>query len=123
MSINIVALSGNLGRDAELRVTKGGQSVTSFSVAVNSRKKDPNGEWVDYPNWVGCILYGRLGEVLAPKLTKGTPVSVSGSLSYSSWESEGTKRSKLEVVVKDIEIMSKGSAQTGNDLYDEDIPF
>ena len=116
MSINKVIVSGNLTRDAELRTTASGNPVCSFGVAVNDRRRNQNGEWEDYANFVDCQLFGRRAEAIAQYLTKGTKVAVEGRLHYSSWEDRngGGRRSKLEVYVDELEFMSgRSSAQNG----------
>lgn len=104
MSINIVSISGNLTRDADLKVTQSGTSVLSGTVAVNERVKQGD-QWVDKPNFVDWVLFGARAEKIAGYLTKGTKVAITGRLSYSSWTDKQTnqKRSKLEVVVTEIE--------------------
>ena len=129
MSINRVNISGNLTRDPELRQTQGGMAILSLGVAVNDRRKNAQtGEWEDVPNFVDCVVFGTRAEKLAQYLAKGTKVAIDGKLRYSSWEKDGAKRSKLEVVVDEIEFMSRGGQrqqqQTASaDLYDENIPF
>lgn len=104
MSINSVSISGNLTRDAELKVTQGGTPILSGSVVVNERTKDANGNWVDKPNYVDWVLFGARAEKLAGFLTKGTKVALFGRLSYSAWtDKQGNKRSKLEVVLTELE--------------------
>lgn len=120
MSINSVNISGNLTRDPELRQTQGGTSVLGFGIAVNDRRKDANGEWGDVPNFVDCIVFGKRADALAPILSKGSKVCISGKLRYSSWEKDGQKCSKIEVAVNELELMSKPKK---DDLYDENIPF
>ena len=103
MSINRVCISGNLTRDSELRYTSGGMSILSFCVAVNERRKNQQtGEWEDYPNFVGCVLFGKYGEAMQQHLAKGTKVAIEGRLRYSSWESDGQRRSKLEVIADEV---------------------
>ena len=145
MSINMVAISGNLGKDAELRRTQSGTTIVSFSVAVNEgRKNNQTGEWEEYTNWVSCSMFGTRAEKLAEYLKKGTKVSIKGKLRYSEWERDGQKRSKLGVIVDEIEFMSsKGGHSSGGQsvhgdrqenqpqevidvdasVYDDDIPF
>ncbi len=121
MSINRVCISGNLTRDAELRVTASGMPVLALSVAVNDRRKNPqSGEWEDYPNFVDCTMFGTRAEKLAQYLTKGTKVAIEGKLRYSSWERDGQRRSKLEVTVDEIEFMSRQNAEQGNPPYVSD---
>jgi single-strand DNA-binding protein len=107
MSINRCILSGNLTRDPELRSTAGGTSVLSFGIAVNDRRKNnQTGEWEDYPNFVDCTMFGARAEAVGRFLAKGNKVAIEGKLRYSSWEKDGQRRSKLEVVVDEIEFMS-----------------
>ena len=111
MSINKVCISGNLTRDPELRATAGGTQVLSFGVAVNDRRRNQQtGEWEDYPNFVDCTMFGNRAEALARILRKGMKVAIEGRLRYSSWEDKngGGRRSKLEVVPDEIELMSQG---------------
>ena len=128
MSINRVNISGNLTRDPELRATAGGTQVLSFGVAVNDRRRNPQtGEWEDYPNFVDCTMFGTRAEAVSRYLSKGSKVAIEGKLRYSSWERDGQRRSKLEVIVDEIEFMSRGqqggqgapapSAGYGQDFY------
>ena len=129
MSINRVNVSGNLTRDPELRATRGGMQVLSFGVAVNDRRKNPQtGEWEDCPNFVDCTMFGTRAEAVSRYLSKGSKVAIDGRLRYSSWEKDGQRRSKLEVVVEDIELMARRDqaaeeAAPQVDVYDSDIPF
>ena len=114
MSINRVNISGNLTRDAELRATPGGTQVLVFGVAVNDRRKNPQtGEWEDYPNFVDCTMFGTRAGALSRYLTKGSKVAIEGKLRYSSWERDGQRRSKLEVIVDEIEFMSRATQGEG----------
>lgn len=108
MSINRVNISGNLTRDGELRQTQSGTAVLSLGVAVNDRRRNQQtGEWEDVPNFVDCIVFGQRAQGIAQYMTKGAKVAVEGKLRWSSWEKDGQKRSKLEVVVDEIEFMSR----------------
>lgn len=123
MSINRCNISGNLTRDPEMRALRNGTQVLSFSVAVNDRRKNPQtGEWEDYPNFVDCTMFGTRAEAVGRYLSKGTKVAIEGKLRYSSWEKDGQRRSKLEVIVDEIEFMSQRQ-QAPADVYDEDCPF
>ena len=147
MSINRVIISGNLTRDPELRQTASGLPVLGFGVAVNDRRKNQQtGEWEDYPNFVDCTMFGTRAESVAKFLQKGSKVAIEGKLRWSQWERDGQKRSKIEVIVDELEFMtsrnsdSSGSQQSGYaaqqtapaqtpapavnaSVYDEDIPF
>lgn len=127
MSINRVIISGHLTRDCDLRHTSGGTAVLGIGVAVNDRRKNPQtGVWEDVPNFVDCTMFGARAESVARFLSKGSKVAIEGKLRYSSWEKDGQKRSKLEVVVDEIEFMSRGQqsgAYDAVDVYDEECPF
>lgn len=122
MSINRVIISGNLTRDPELRKTAGGLPVLGFGMAVNDRRKNQaTGEWEDYPNFIDCTIFGSRAEGVAKYLAKGTKVAVEGKLRWSTWEKDGAKRSKIEVIVDELEFMSKTEAPTVDPV--DDLPF
>lgn len=149
MSINRVIISGNLTRDPELRATASGMPVLGFGVAVNDRRKNQStGEWEDYPNFIDCTMFGARAESLSRYLSKGTKVSIEGKLRWSQWERDGQKRSKIEVIVDELEFMSSRNSDSSHagyaaqqsyaapapapvpaapavdaSIYDEDIPF
>ena len=145
MSINRVVISGNLTRDPELRKTAGGLPVLGFSVAVNDRRKNPStDEWEDYPNFVDCTLFGARAASVAKFLSKGAKVAIEGKLRWSQWEKDGQKRSKLEVIVDELEFMSRDNGNQASTkpkdasayqamqqisggaavpVYESDIPF
>lgn len=135
MSINRVVISGNLTRDPELRQTQSGTSVLSIGIAVNDRHKNAStGEWEDYANFIDCTLFGNRAEAMSKLLQKGSKVTIDGKLRWSQWERDGQKRSKIEVIVQDIDPSgnlkkSSGEAVEGvaideeTGLYEEDIPF
>lgn len=110
MSINRVNISGNLTRDPELRQTTSGTAILRFGVAVNDRRRNQSGEWEDVPNFVDCVVFGNRAEPLSRFLSKGSKVAVEGKLRYSSWERDGQRRSKLEVVVDEVEFLSPRGA-------------
>ena len=113
MSINRVNITGNLTRDPELRATAGGTQILSFGVAVNDRRKNPQtGAWEDVPNFVDCIVFGQRAEAVSRFISKGSKVAIEGKLRFSSWETkDGDRRNKLEVIVDEIDFMSRASGQ------------
>ena len=118
MSINRVVISGNLTRDAELRSTASGLPVLGFGVAVNDRRKNQQtGAWEDYPNFIDCTMFGTRAESLAKYLLKGTKVAIEGKLRWSQWEREGQKRSKIEVIVDELEFLSSRDASGSSNGY------
>ena len=149
MSINRVVISGNLTRDPEVRMTQSGMPVMSLGIAVNDRRKNnQTGEWEDYANFIDCTMFGTRAQNVSQYLSKGQRVMIEGKLRYSQWERDGQKRSKIEVIIDDLDFASNrgGSGQgsygagnagdvsaysapstpvidTSSSVYDEDIPF
>lgn len=140
-SLNTCTLSGNLGNDAEVRYAAGGMAITSFSLAVNHRRKQQDGSYADETSWVDCTIFGKRGESLQANgyLQKGAKLAVVGHLRMSTWEADGQRSRKLEVIVDNIIGMTnyrqpqQPQAQQPYqvqpqqayvpDVYDEDIPF
>ena len=139
MSINRVVISGNITREPEIRRTQSGFAILSFGVAVNDRRKNPqSGEWEDYANFLDCSVFGKRAESLDNILYKGMKVAIEGKLRWSQWERDGQKRSKVEVIVDEIEFMrnkakdgggmyeastSMGGPSISEGIYSESIPF
>lgn len=135
MSINHAAISGNLTRDPELRTTATGFNILNFSVAVNERRKNSQtGEWEDYANFIDCTMFGTRAESVSNYIQKGSHVCVEGKLHWSSWEKDGQKRSKIEIIVDEIDFTGSGKGKgtstapqvadaPQNSLYDDEIPF
>lgn len=112
MSLNRCTISGNLGADPELRLTQGGSHILSMRIAVNDRRKNSQtGEYEDYCNWVSATMFGPRAEAISKHLRKGQKVAIDGKLRYSEWERDGYRRSKLEVIVDDLEFMSRNEGQ------------
>lgn len=128
MSINRVFLAGNLTRDPETRSTAGGTCVLTFGLAVKERQKNSQtGEWEDRPNFFDCTMFGKRAEAVSRYLSKGSKVALEGRLKWSQWERDGQKRSKVEVIVEELEFMSQKAASYDGgyepDVYDSEIPF
>lgn len=105
---NKVILMGNLTRDPETRTTPNGQSVTNFSLAVNRTWKGQDGNTQESVSYIDCVAWARTGEVIAQYMQKGRPILVSGRLDQRSWEQDGQKRSKVEVIVEDFNFVGGG---------------
>jgi single-strand DNA-binding protein len=114
-SLNQVTLMGNLTRDPELRQTPNGQNVTSFSLALNRSYKDSGGEWQEVTDYVDIVCWGPLAERVSQYLSKGRRCLVQGRLQSRSWEQEGQKRSKVEVLANDVTFLdSRGADSESN---------
>jgi len=141
-SINRVVLVGNLTKDPELRHTPSGTAVCNLRLAVNTRRKDETGQWVDKPNYFDITVWGNQGERCAQYLSKGRPVGVDGRLEWREWETpEGNKRQAVEVVADSVQFLGgRGDGEGGGGYIpadttatpagdfpasptDDDIPF
>lgn len=113
-SFNRVVLLGNLTRDPELRYIPSGTAVTEIGLAINDRRKNSNGEWIDETTFVDVTLWGRTAEIASEYLTKGTPVLIEGRLKLDSWEAQdGQKRSKLRVVGERMQMLGRSGGEGG----------
>ena len=113
-NINSVVVTGNLTRDPELRSTPSGTSVCKLRVAVNSRRKDQSGEWVDKPNYFDVTVWGAQGENCANYLSKGRPVAVQGRLEWREWEAQdGSKRQAVEIIADSVQFLGSRSDNQG----------
>ena len=126
MTINKVFLAGNITRDPEMK-SAGGTTVMELSIAVNDRKK-VDGEWTEEPNYFDLTMFGTRAEKVSGFLKKGTKIAVIGRLKQSRWEKDGKKRSKVSIVVDDLEFMtapvSKSESVDAEVLpYTDDVPF
>ena len=142
-SLNKVFLIGNLTRDPELRYTPNGKAVVNFGIAVNRRFTDSSGEKREETCFVRVVVFGKQAESCNQYLTKGRLVFVEGRLQYRSWETNGEKRSSLDVIAErvqflgvpskeEIELVSEGemedsiepiSKEDKDSLEDEEPPF
>lgn len=114
MSINRVNISGGITRDPELRSTAAGANILTFTLAVSDRRKNPQTQqWEDVANYIPCVVFGGRAESLSRFLAKGMKCAVEGKLRWSQWQDKQTQknRSKIEVIVDEIEFMSQPKGQ------------
>lgn len=134
--INNVSLTGRLTRDPELRVTAGGTQLLSFTLAFNTSVRNrQTGEWDERGNFIDCTMFGKRAEALLNFLAKGQKVAIAGKLRYATWDRDGQRRSKLDLIVDDIVFMAQRQDADQPapapqapmppvvDAFDEDIPF
>lgn len=111
---NKVVLLGNLTRDPELRTTPNGQNVCSFSLAINRTWRNASGEQQEAVDFIDCNAWGKAGEIINQYTQKGRALLVSGRLQHRTWEQDGQKRSKVEVVVEDFNFIGSGDGNFDN---------
>ena len=114
-AINRVVLVGNLTKDPELGHTPSGTAVCNLRLAVNTRRKDETGQWVDKPNYFDITVWGNQGERCAQYLSKGRPVAVDGRLEWREWETpEGNKRQAVDIVADTVQFLGgRGDGEGG----------
>ncbi len=112
-SINQVVLVGRLTRDAELRYTNNGNAVANFSLAVNSRRRRDD-QWVDEAHFFDAVMFGKSAEAVSQYLTKGKQIGIEGELRQNRWEQDGQRRSKVEIFVRNLQLLgSRGDGMGG----------
>lgn len=126
-SLNRVILIGNLGRDPELRHTPNGTAMATFSLATTERFKSRDGEWQDKTEWHNIKAWGKPAEIVGEMARKGTKICVEGQLETESWETNGEKKYKTVVKIRDFMLLgginSKHMESNHDIVTDKDIPF
>ena len=114
MNINRVVLTGNLTRDPELRSTPGGVSICKLGIAVNTRRKNDQGDWEEKPNFFRVTVFGRQAESCGKYLSKGRPVAIDGRLEWSQYESNGQKRESVDIIADTVQFLGGANEASGN---------
>jgi single-strand DNA-binding protein len=109
--LNRVVLVGRLTRDAEMKFTPSGLAVSKFSIAVNRNRKVGD-QWEEEASFFDATLWGRSAESLSQYLVKGKQIALDGELRQDRWEQDGQKRSKVEIVVNNLQLLG-GQGQGG----------
>lgn len=136
--LNKVMLLGNLGADPELRITSGGQAILKLRLATTESYLDRNNARQERTEWHSVTLWGKRGEALAKLLAKGERVFVEGRLETSSYEKDGEKRYRTEVVATNVVLNGRSEQRgapsgntrrravedfAGDEGGDSDVPF
>ena len=111
--LNLCQFIGRLGKEPEIRYTQGGDAVANFSIAVGESWKNKAGEKVEKVEWVRCVAWRRLAEVIGEYLTKGSQVYISGKFQTRSWEdSDGEKKYMTEIQVIQMQMLGGGATSS-----------
>ena len=114
-NINRVVLVGNLTKDPELRHTPSGTAVCQLRIAVNSRRRDEAGQWVDKPNYFDVSIFGNQAESSAQYLSKGRPVGIDGRLDWREWDAQdGTKRQAVQIIAESVQFLGSRDGGGGD---------
>jgi len=112
-SLNKVTLIGHLGQDPEIRYTKNGQAVATFSLATNERWLDQEGNQQERTEWHNMVAWTKLAEICGQWLKKGHQIYAEGRLQTRTWDdNNGVKHYKTEVVLNDMIML--GAKREGN---------
>jgi single-strand DNA-binding protein len=106
---------GRLTRDAELKFTNTGLAIAKFSLAVNRRTKKGD-TWQDEASFFDAVLMGKRAESLSKYLLKGKQISIQGELRQDRWEQEGQKRTRVEIMVNDVQFLGTREAAPAGDF-------
>ena len=134
MNINRAFLYGNLTRDPELKALPSGSSVVSFGMATNRTYKDKDGAKKEDTEFHNVVAFGKQAELIAQYVQKGNPLYVEGRIQTRSWDSEGEKKYRTEIVVESFQVGPKtersqheeapvSEAESNQEINPEDIPF
>lgn len=103
--LNLCQFIGRLGRDPDMRFTPDGKAVANFSIACGQSWKSKDGEKQEKTEWVRCVAFGKLAEIIGEYLKKGSQVYVSGRMQTREYEKDGTKRYTTEVVLDTMQML------------------
>jgi single-strand DNA-binding protein len=114
MSENLHIIIGNVGRDAEVKHTQGGQAVANFSVATSKRWKDKAGEWQEKTSWHNIVVWGAQAERCSERVKKGAQVYVRGSVETRKWTGkDGQERTTTETVADEVRVLGPRERDAG----------
>lgn len=114
MYLNKVQLYGNLTRDPEVKALPSGQQVANFGVATNRSFKDKNGARQEQTEFHNVVAFGRTAEVIGQYLRKGRPIFVEGRLATRTWEKDGQKQYRTEIIVENFQFGADGGRDGGS---------
>lgn len=112
MYLNKATIYGNLVRDPEMKALPSGQNVTNFSVATNQTYKDKDGKQQEQVEYHNVVVFGKTAENVSKYLTKGSAVYIEGRLQTRSWEKDGAKQYRTEIVAENVQFGPKKDSQT-----------
>lgn len=113
MYLNKVLLYGNLTRDPEIRSLPSGQQVASFGLATNRSFRNKEGQQQEQTEFHNIVAFGRTAEVMGQYLKKGRPVFIEGRIQTRSWEKDGQKNYRTEIVVDNFQFGPSAGGEGG----------
>ncbi len=122
MYLNKVYLIGNLTRDPELKSLPSGLKVTSFSLATNRVYKDKDGKTQEFAEFHNIVVFGRQAETTAQYLKKGQSALIEGRMQTRSWEQDGTKKYRTEIIAERVQFGPKSGGPSTGSFQKSDAP-
>ena len=116
---------GNVGKDPEVKDNRRGTTIANFSITTNDRRKDAQGNWQDETQWHDLVAFGRTAEVVRDYVRKGSKLYVEGKLQTRTWEKDGQKHYRTEVLVNEM-VLLEGKREAGPQTAEVDgidLPF
>lgn len=123
MYLNKVFIAGNLTRDPELKALPSGANVSSFGVATNRTWRDQNGEKKEATEFHNIVVFGRQADTCAQYLKKGQQVLVEGRLQTRSWDKDGQKQYRTEIVADRVQFGAKSGGGGGMEARGDGAPM
>ncbi len=114
MYINKVTLYGNLTRDPEMKALPSGQNVANFSIATNRVYKDRDGAKKEQTEYHNVVAFGRTADLIGQYMKKGRPLYIEGRLQTRTWDKDGQKQYRTEIVVDTFQFGPGGQGGGGN---------
>lgn len=111
MSVNKVIIIGNCGSDPRTKHLEGDRKVASFSVAVSEKYKNKAGEVVEQTEWLNCVAWNKLAEIIEKFVTKGMLVYIEGKIKTRNYEKDGQKHYVTEIFADTLQMLSKSDAK------------
>jgi len=122
--INMVIATGNLGRDPEMKFLPNGSPTTSFSIGCSQGYKDKDGVWQNTTEWLNIVTWNKLAEKCNQELSKGSKVFIQGKVKTRSWDKDGVKHYRTEIVADAVRSLAgKEAGEKTEDGETEDMPF
>lgn len=113
--LNEATLLGNLGKTPEVRLTPSGKKRVAFSLATSKRYRDNNGEQKELTYWHNCTAWGKVADTIESlNLQGGTALLVRGEITYNSYDKDGTKVTRTEINVSNVQIITPKAKTEGN---------
>ncbi len=111
MYLNKAIVFGNLTRDPELKALPSGIKVASFSIATNRVYKDKNGAKQEQVEFHNIVAFGKQAELISTYLKKGSSALIEGRMQTRSWDADGGKKYRTEIITESIQFGPRGGGE------------